>query len=528
MTKRAALYCRTSYWDKQGDSLESQLELCREYAQGRGYEIVTELSEDSRGASGATFDLPALDKALDLARRDRIDVLVTREMDRFARGLAKQLIKEREFQTAGADVEYALGEYDDTPEGQLTKHVRAIIAEYEREKINERMTRGRLRSVRRGNVSVGTNVPFGYRVVKVERDGCTLRTLQLEPDEAGSISLIFRWYVYGDDGQSPLSIRAIARRLSAMGVPTATDRGKNTATRRREPGQWAAETVRYIISSRTYAGEWVYHSSAGDIVVPVDPIVDAALWRRAQRKRATAKQMASRNTQREYLLRGRVVCAACGYRMSAITRTSYRDTRKGRTRYQYGYYLCYAAKRGQVAHKCAQTISFRSNRVDAAVWSELKLLLTDPQRLAAAYEHSRDAENLRHIEEQIERAERRIATLKSRLDRLLDLYLDGQHTRDALHRRQRDIEADIARSEHERDELEQRLNDTTDRIEQMRSVQVFADEFKSRLATADDSFQRRRWLVDVLDVVVQLELTGEQRLAHLEIEGARLATVVVG
>ncbi|MFQ5611812.1 MAG: recombinase family protein, partial [Anaerolineae bacterium] len=46
----------------------------------------------------------------------------------------------------------ALGEYDDSPEGRLNKHIRATIAEYEREKIRERMVRGRRQAAKSGSV----------------------------------------------------------------------------------------------------------------------------------------------------------------------------------------------------------------------------------------------------------------------------------------------------------------------------------------------------------------------------------------
>src|SRR5690606_26259570 len=111
-----------------GRNLPGQLEMCREHAAGRGWRVVAELAEDDRGASGADLDLPELARALSMARAGEFDVLVTRELDRLARGLAKQLIVEAELKSAGVDVEYVLGEYANTPEGTLQKHVRAVIA----------------------------------------------------------------------------------------------------------------------------------------------------------------------------------------------------------------------------------------------------------------------------------------------------------------------------------------------------------------------------------------------------------------
>lgn len=144
-TVRAVLYARVSKDDRGNDgrNLAGQIEMCQEYALSNGYQIVEGLTEDDRSASGALFDLPQLNRALTMGRKGEIDVLVVRELDRFARSLAKQLIVENEFKAAGVTIEYVLGEYSDTPEGNLMKNVRAVVAEYERLKINERMKRGR-------------------------------------------------------------------------------------------------------------------------------------------------------------------------------------------------------------------------------------------------------------------------------------------------------------------------------------------------------------------------------------------------
>ena len=152
MSKRAVLYARVSGDDRDNDgrNLAGQLDMCREYAINKGYSIVAELHEDDRGASGASFNLPQLLKAQDLASAGTYDVLVTREIDRFARSLAKQLIVEEELKRHGVRVEYVLGDYPETPEGQLMKNIKATIAEYERLKIRERVIRGRRLHARAG------------------------------------------------------------------------------------------------------------------------------------------------------------------------------------------------------------------------------------------------------------------------------------------------------------------------------------------------------------------------------------------
>jgi site-specific DNA recombinase len=146
MMKRAVLYARVSSDDRGNDgrSLIGQLNMCREYAVKHGYQVVAELAEDDRGACGASFELPQLGRIYEMARASELDILVVREIDRLSRSLAKQLIVEEELKRSGVQIEYVLGEYPDTPEGSLMKNVRAVIAEYERLKIMERMNRGKV------------------------------------------------------------------------------------------------------------------------------------------------------------------------------------------------------------------------------------------------------------------------------------------------------------------------------------------------------------------------------------------------
>ena len=87
--ERAILYARVSSNDKGKDNLPAQIELCREYATEKNYNIVAELSEDDRGASGFEIDLPQLTKIREMAQTGQVSVLIVRELDRLSRNLVK-------------------------------------------------------------------------------------------------------------------------------------------------------------------------------------------------------------------------------------------------------------------------------------------------------------------------------------------------------------------------------------------------------------------------------------------------------
>jgi site-specific DNA recombinase len=252
MGKRAVLYARVSGDDrgKDGRNLASQLEMCREYALARGWQVVAELAEDDRGASGASFELPELGRVLQMAEARELDVLAVRELDRLSRNLAKQLVVEEELSRHDVQVEYVLEDYANTPEGRLNKHIRATIAEYEREKIAERMVRGRRNKVKAGNVTVSGRPPYGY--IQGENNG--KQTLVIHEPEARVVRMIFSWYAYGEGQSGPLGIRSIAHKLTNLKIPTyAQARGTYC---QRDSAPWNESVISRMVRNPTYHGDW--------------------------------------------------------------------------------------------------------------------------------------------------------------------------------------------------------------------------------------------------------------------------------
>ena len=262
MTKRAVLYARVSGDDRGNDgrNLAGQIEMCRSYAAARGYEVVAELPEDDKGASGAAFELPQLNRVRDMAARGEFDILIVRELDRLSRSLPKQLIVEEELKRAGVCIDYALAEYPDTPEGNLMKNLRASIAEFERLKIKERMVRGMELKVKAGSTMFQRRPPFGYR--EVERDGKW--TLEIVEAEAVIVCMIFELYVSGGESGQPLSLHALARKLTELNVPTPTDMGDIWPTHHRLRGRanWSKGTLSKTIGYEVYVGVAIYGRNA--------------------------------------------------------------------------------------------------------------------------------------------------------------------------------------------------------------------------------------------------------------------------
>ena len=134
---RAALYARVSTF---GQEPENQLQELRRYVEARGW---TGQEFVDRGVSGSKDKRPALDALIRDAKRRRFDVLVCWRLDRLGRNLRHLVTLLEELQGLGVAF-VSLGEGIDctTPAGKLQLHILAALAEFERERIRERVLAG--------------------------------------------------------------------------------------------------------------------------------------------------------------------------------------------------------------------------------------------------------------------------------------------------------------------------------------------------------------------------------------------------
>lgn len=142
---KAAIYARVSTFDQEP---ENQLREVRRYLESRGW---TGVEYVERGVSGSKDRRPALDQLLTDARRRRFDVLVCWRLDRLGRNLKHLITLLEELQILGvAFVSLAEGIDATTPAGKLQMHILGAIAEFERERIRERVLAGLQRARAQG------------------------------------------------------------------------------------------------------------------------------------------------------------------------------------------------------------------------------------------------------------------------------------------------------------------------------------------------------------------------------------------
>ncbi len=148
--KRAVIYARVSTL-RQDESL--QLEDLRQLAKRHEWDIVTEYID--RGVSGSKESREELDKMMKDATRKKFDVVMVWKFDRFARSMKHLVTALEQFRVLGIDfVSHQEAVDTATPMGTAMFGMIAVMAQFERELIRERVRAG-LENAKRKGVQLG-------------------------------------------------------------------------------------------------------------------------------------------------------------------------------------------------------------------------------------------------------------------------------------------------------------------------------------------------------------------------------------
>jgi site-specific DNA recombinase len=515
---RAALYARVS-GDQQAKegTIASQLEAVRRRVASDALECEPELCFVDDGYSGDTLIRPGLERLRDQASAGAIDRLYVLDPDRFSRRYAYQVLILEELTRCGVEVIFLCNPPGRGPEENLLRQVQGMIAEYERAKILERCRRGKQYAARHGSVNVLSGAPYGYRYVGKHEGGGAAR-YQVVAEEARVVRKIFEWI-----GQERCSIGEVCRRLQHDGVPTrsgksAWDRSviwsylKNPAYKgtagfgktragdlkpqRLRPQRGRPEQPRRPVSR-------VDTSSEEQIFIEVPALVSEQLFASVQ-----AQLEENRRRRRErprggrYLLQGLVVCKRCGY--GCYGKPTSRAAAKGRV--SYAYYRCTGSDAYRFGgQRLCWNKQVRTDVLDAAVWDDVRRLLSEPERIRAEYQR-----RLQRPETEADREAKHLSNMtrnvKKTISRLIDAYGEGLLDKSEFEPRILAARERLAKLE---DEGRQRVDEAA-REEELRLVIGQLEEFARRVSheLQEPDWATRREIVRAL--VKQVEIDDQE------------------
>lgn len=491
--KNAAIYCRVSSdsQESEGTSLQTQLESCREYCQGKGYDVTYYFTE---AYSGLTLDRPKLNELRELVRNEQVDIVVVYCLDRLSRNATHGVILRDELDKHHVILESVTEDIDKTPLGEAITYLRGTFSQIEAEKIKERTGRGRKAKAKLGHIPGGGFArTYGYDYI-TKRDGNSGRRVINEP-EAEWVRQMFQWLV--NDG---LSTTGIANRLNSLGV--LSKRG----------GYWSKQTVGAVLRNQSYTGKTLAFTTLRNkgkysrpqeewVEIPgVTPaIISQELFDAAQHQLQVNRVKIVNTTKHEYLLRGHIRCRQCG---RAYTGGIHSKVVKGK-RYAKRRYRCMGKVRlYSPFHRCNNQ-NWMADKLEAVVWAELERYLSNRDLIISQLESQRQAAGqLSVFEAELERIDRQFKAVDREQRQLLQWALKGFPENQIISENERLNKAKET-LKAQKSELEAQLKASQDVVINVPNLERFVEDMQKRLPELD--FEGKRLALDMLGITVWLD-----------------------
>lgn len=440
-----AIYVRLSVEnsgkDDDGDSIENQTGICREYVDARPYLNLYGIYSDN-GEKGWKFDRPEFTRMMDDVKAGKVDCIVVKDLSRFGRDYIETgNYLEKIFPFLGVRFISITDSYDsftcDDAESALMVPLKNMVNDVYAKDISRKIITSFRQRQEKGDFLPG-NTPYGY--IKSET-----RQFRYEVDEkvAPYIRMLFEWKAEG------VSHAEMARRLNEMGAVT-------PSMRKVELGIWHAEKYRHtvwggrtltdILTNPVYTGALVYGRMPKSLYEGIrvhrapkeewrilegmhEPIVSRELFDRVQEifdehRKTIAEKYSKNEKNREGIdnrFRGRIVCGDCGKNMRFLrVQAKYR---KG----MYGIYTCGGYIDSRRA-RCSRHY-IRASEVEDAVYAAIREQLAQAadmeETMARMKGGSGEKNRLDAFRARISRLMQEISKTNARRQGLYEDYVSG-------------------------------------------------------------------------------------------------------
>lgn len=338
--RRVAIYGRVSTaHEAQLSAFENQQAWYEREASHHDDWVIVERYYDEGVTGTAARKRPAFMRMLEDAQKHRFDLLVTREVCRFARNTVDALSTTRMLRNLGIEVYFIQdGIWTMSGDGELRLSIMATLAQEESRKVSERVLAGQSISRKNGKLYGNGNI-LGY-----DRKG---DTYVVNPEQAYSVRKIYELYAQG------LGYKKICNELIRLGCKNA---GGEV--------QWTVDRIGRILRNATYKGYICYNKSHSNnyleqkrvnhkdeefvyVKGDFEPLVSEELWNQCEeiRIQKSTVQRDENGKSRRFCRRApqtvwsSLLRCSCG---SAFARFLWRENEDGKRCYGYG---CYRQKR---------------------------------------------------------------------------------------------------------------------------------------------------------------------------------------
>ena len=395
-----AIYCRVSTTDQaqHGYSLEAQESLLRSYAAQNGMVVYDLYADKGKSANKALSKRTELNRMLHDAELKKFDCILFKDITRWSRNSAQYYAVQDKLDRYGVywlAVEQPYLETK-TPTGRFQVTVMLGTAQLESENTSQRIKFVMANRVANGGAISGTHdLPLGYMTVNTEQGKRVVK----DPAVQDAVADMFQCY-----RRTQNQLATIRYMKDQYGITI-----------------WQASFSK-ILSNTMYYGEYRGNPDY------CEPYLTKSEWLDLKRRKPLYRNQKNNGN---YLFRGLLRCPVCGRNMVGRTKS-------------YIYYVCpYRLN----YHACDYAAWHRQDRVEAFLLDNIKPML--------------DAANVKpKISKQNERNNaNRMKSLQAKLERLKNLYIDGDISKDDYTKKRDAVRAELGKLESDHSELDyEKLN----------------------------------------------------------------------
>lgn len=408
-----AIYSRKSKFTGKGESIDNQIELCRQHITalfGEKHEIIT---FEDEGFSGGNLDRPQFQQMMKRVREKEFSHIVCYRLDRISRNIGDFAVLIEEL----SDLEcgfISIKEQFDTssPMGRAMMYIASVFSQLERETIAERI-RDNMHELAKTGRWLGGTTPTGYVSVPLEKvsiDGKTHKSFKLEvvEEESRVVNLIYNKFIE-ENSLSKVETFLLQNSIkSKTGAEYTRFSIRNILT---NPVYMRADAKSYQyftnLGNDIFAEKDLFDSKHGMMIYnktsqkkgkthetrPIEEwiisvgkhegLIDADIWIQVQGMLEVNKSKSYRKTRSNVaLLSGLIKCEKCGSFIRPKTTT--RRNKQGEIVYDY---LCSLKERSKGT--VCNIKNSRGNDVDKLVCDELVKLASDSSTFFADLEKAK-------------------------------------------------------------------------------------------------------------------------------------------
>ena len=459
---RVVFYARVSKdTEEQLHSFEAQKKYFEEFI-SRNKDMVFIRGYTDEGISGVNVKKrKQFQQMIEDAKNSEFDLILTKEVTRFARNTVDTLVNTRLLLKYNVGVLFTTDNIDTrSNDGELRLSLMATLAQEESRKISSRVNWATKRNYENG-VAHGT-MPYGYK----RENG----KIVIVEDEAKVVQQIFRLYIDG------YGTRRIANTLNEQGYYNATG------------GEWLPSTIRGMLKNRKYCGDLVQGMSKtidflekkrevvkdeSQYYVCVshhDAIIDKQTFEYVQQLQENRKSINDKNEVKvpfkysnQNIFSNKIFCGYCN--------ASYRRIKRKNDSI---YYKCSTADKKKRVF-CPESENIKEEALKYIIKQTAQYFKVNEEDIIRQFEDVLKEIEMDLDEDSIQGIEEKIQSNRSKLEKLVDLYMEGLIDKEIYFHKKEEIEKETY-------ELNQKMNMTSQtQVSVIQKVKNLIETIKDKL-----------------------------------------------